>query len=94
MNAIDDVVHHNSWATARLIEHIRSLPPPTLELSAPGTFGTIGATLAHILGAERAYLARLRGRRPHLARELRTWPSLQMRRGRWARNSSIYCKPA
>jgi len=64
MNAIDDVVHHNSWATARLIEHIRSLPPATLELSAPGTFGTIGATLAHILGAERAYLARLRGETP------------------------------
>jgi uncharacterized damage-inducible protein DinB len=64
MNAIDDVVQHNSWATARLIEHIRSLPPATLDLSAPGTFGTIGATLAHIVGAERAYLARLNGETP------------------------------
>src|SRR5260370_4438628 len=64
MNAVDDVVQHNSWATARLIEHIRSLPPASLDLSAPGTFGTIGATLAHIVGAERAYLARLKGETP------------------------------
>jgi uncharacterized damage-inducible protein DinB len=64
LDAIDDVIRHNSWATARLIEHLRSMPPATLDLSAPGTFGTIGATLAHIVGAERAYLARLKGETP------------------------------
>jgi len=64
MDAIDDVIRHNSWATAQLIEHFRSMPPPTLDLSAPGTFGTIGATLAHIVGAERAYMARLKGETP------------------------------
>jgi uncharacterized damage-inducible protein DinB len=64
MNAIDVVVQHNSWATAQLIEYFRSMPPATLDLSAPGTFGTIGATLAHIVGAERAYLARLKGETP------------------------------
>ena len=64
MDAIDAVIRHNSWATAQLIEHFRSMPPATLDLSAPGTFGTIGATLAHIVGAERAYLARLKGETP------------------------------
>ncbi len=64
MNAIHDFIRHNSWATAQLIEHFRSMPPATLDLSAPGTFGTIGATLAHIVGAERAYLARLKGETP------------------------------
>jgi uncharacterized damage-inducible protein DinB len=64
MDAIDDVIRHNSWATTQLIEHFRSIPPATLDLSAPGTFGTIGATLAHIVGAERAYLARLKGETP------------------------------
>jgi uncharacterized damage-inducible protein DinB len=64
MDAIDDVIRHNCWATAQLIEHLRSMPPATLDLSAPGTFGTIGATLAHIVGAERAYLARLKGETP------------------------------
>ncbi len=64
MDAIGDVIRHNSWATAQLIEHVQSMPPATLDLSAPGTFGTIGATLAHIVGAERAYLARLKGETP------------------------------
>src|SRR5260370_36899892 len=64
MDAINDVIRHNSWATAQLIEHFRSLPPATLDLSAPGTFGTIGATLVHLVGAERAYLARLKGETP------------------------------
>src|SRR5260370_40441453 len=64
MDAINDVIRHNSWATAQLIEHFRSLPPTTLDLSAPGTFGTIGATLVHLVGAERAYLARLKGETP------------------------------
>jgi uncharacterized damage-inducible protein DinB len=64
VDAVDDIIRHNNWATAQLIEHIRSLPAATLDLSAPGTFGTIGATLAHILSAERAYVARLRGETP------------------------------
>jgi uncharacterized damage-inducible protein DinB len=64
MDAIDDVIRHNSWATARLIEHLRLMPAATLDLSAPGTFGTIGATLAHIVGAEQAYLNRLKSETP------------------------------
>jgi len=64
MDPIDDVIRHNSWATARLIDHLQPMPPATLELSVPGTFGTIGATLAHIVGAEQAYLARLKGETP------------------------------
>lgn len=64
MDALDEVIRHNTWATAQLIEHIRSLPLATLDLSAAGTFGTIGATLAHILGAEQAYVARLKGETP------------------------------
>ncbi len=64
MDAIDYVIRHNSWATAQLIEHFRCLPPAILDLSAPGTFGTIGATLVHLVGAERAYLARLKGETP------------------------------
>ena len=64
MNAIHDFIRHNSWATAQLIEHVQSMPPATLDLSAPGTFGTIGATLAHLIGAEGAYLARLKGETP------------------------------
>ena len=64
MDAVNELIRHNSWATSRLVEHLRSLPPASLELEAPGTYGQIGATLAHILMAERAYLARLKGETP------------------------------
>jgi len=64
MDAINEIIRHNSWATSRLIEHIRSMPPETVELSAPGTYGPIGETLAHLLRAERAYLAHVKGEKP------------------------------
>ncbi|HET6310899.1 MAG TPA: DinB family protein [Candidatus Nitrosotalea sp.] len=64
MDAISEIIRHNSWATARLIEHLRSMPPETLDLSAPGTYGPIGETLAHLLRAERAYLAHVKGDKP------------------------------
>ena len=53
---------HDRWATLRLFDHLAQLPPETLELDAPGTYGTIGATLEHIVDAAEAYLARLEGR--------------------------------
>jgi uncharacterized damage-inducible protein DinB len=64
MDAISEIIRHNSWATARLIDHIRSMPPETVDLSAPGTYGPIGETLAHLLRAERAYLAHVKGEKP------------------------------
>jgi uncharacterized damage-inducible protein DinB len=55
---------HDRWATLRLIDHLADLPPETLELDAPGTYGTIGATLVHIVDAAEGYLARLEDRLP------------------------------
>src|SRR5260370_30755340 len=40
------------------------MPPATLELTAPGTYGPIGATLVPLLAAERASVARLEGTTP------------------------------
>jgi uncharacterized damage-inducible protein DinB len=54
---------HHLWATQRLLERCRELTPEQLALSAPGTFGSIGATLDHLLSADRSYLSRLRGGR-------------------------------
>jgi len=64
VDATIDIIRHNSWATAQLIEHLQLMPPATLELTAPGTYGPIGATLVHLLRAERAYVARLEGKTP------------------------------
>ena len=52
-------LRHDVWATQKLIEHCRSLTPAQLELTAPGTYGTIRATLEHVVVGELRYLARL-----------------------------------
>lgn len=54
---------HHLWAAERLLEHCRALSPEQLAFSAPGTFGSIGATLDHLLSSDRSYLSRLRGGR-------------------------------
>lgn len=52
-------LHHDVWATERLVERCRALSSDQLELTVPGTYGTIRGTLEHIVGADESYLARL-----------------------------------
>jgi uncharacterized damage-inducible protein DinB len=50
---------HHLWATKRLLEHCQSLSNDQLALSSPGTYGSILATLNHLVSADRGYLSRL-----------------------------------
>ena len=59
--ALDHVLRHNAWATATLLEFCRRLDPGTLDLAAPGTYGTLGGTLQHLVGAEQWYVKLLTG---------------------------------
>ena len=52
-------MRHDVWATEKLIEHCRSLSDAQLELTAPGTYGTIRRALEHIVAADTRYLGRL-----------------------------------
>ena len=54
-------MRHDVWATEKLIAHCRKLRPDQLELTTPGTYGTIRATLAHIVSSDEGYLVRLLG---------------------------------
>ena len=47
------------WATLQLIDHCMALEPARLELSTPGTYGTIRETLTHLVGADARYQHRL-----------------------------------
>ena len=78
---------HHLWATERLLEHCRALSPDQLALTAPGTYGSIGDTLDHMLSSDRSYLSGVHGhgRTPplnaggpgplleHLARQREGW---------------------
>jgi uncharacterized damage-inducible protein DinB len=49
-------MRHDVWATEKLLERCRSLTPEQLQLTAPGTYGTIQQTFAHIVRANEGYL--------------------------------------
>jgi uncharacterized damage-inducible protein DinB len=52
---------HHLWATGKLIDHLGTLPPERLRETVPGTYGSILATLTHLVDADDRYLLRLRG---------------------------------
>lgn len=54
-------MRHGVWANEMLLERCRALAPEQLELTVPGTYGSIRSTLAHIVAAEEGYLVRLLG---------------------------------
>jgi uncharacterized damage-inducible protein DinB len=53
-----EAFRYNRWANLHLLDVCAGLSDDQLQLSAPGTYGTIAATLMHLLSAERRYLRR------------------------------------
>ena len=49
-------LRHDVWATEKLLDRCRALREDQLALTAPGTYGTIRRTLAHIVRADEGYL--------------------------------------
>jgi uncharacterized damage-inducible protein DinB len=59
-----DLAGHHAWATAELLAYCRELDDATLQATVPGTYGTIIATLQHMIDAEASYVWRLTGAWP------------------------------
>ena len=53
---LHDAMAHHIWATERLIDACEALTPEQLRAPAPGTYGPIIATLAHMVGSDGWYL--------------------------------------
>lgn len=58
---LDDAFAHHMWATLQVMDVCARLDPDQLEVTAPGTYGTILDTLRHIVGADSSYLFALTG---------------------------------
>ena len=52
-------LRHDLWATEKLLRHLRTLPAAQLELTVPGTYGSIRRTLSHLVRGDERYLVRL-----------------------------------
>jgi uncharacterized damage-inducible protein DinB len=57
-------LRHNAWATMRLLDACRALTPEQLAATAPGTFGSVLATLRHVVASEGFLRSLLTGRWP------------------------------
>jgi uncharacterized damage-inducible protein DinB len=58
-----EFLRYNRWANLRLIDACLNLATEQLASSAPGVYGSIYATLVHIIQAEARYCRRLTGLR-------------------------------
>ena len=56
-----EAFRYNRWANLHLLDVCAKLSQKQLQLTSPGTYGTIAATWQHLVGAERRYLWRLGG---------------------------------
>jgi uncharacterized damage-inducible protein DinB len=56
VRALGHVLRHNTWATGTIIDFCRARGPAVLELTAPGTFGTVYGALQHVVGGEQWYV--------------------------------------
>ena len=55
------ILGHDVWATLTQLERCETLTPAELGLTVPGAYGSIHATLAHLVAADRRYLCGITG---------------------------------
>jgi uncharacterized damage-inducible protein DinB len=59
-----ELIRYNNWANAQVFNACQALAADQLATAAPGAYGSIRDTLAHIIRAEGSYIFRLTGERP------------------------------
>jgi uncharacterized damage-inducible protein DinB len=80
-----EAFRYNKWANLHLLDVCAKLSDEQLQLTAPGTYGTITATLLHLVAAEQRYLRRLAGSEPAFS-ERESPPTLAVLRQHAARS--------
>jgi uncharacterized damage-inducible protein DinB len=81
-----EAFRYNKWANLHLLDVCAKLSEEQLQLTAPGTYGTIAATFLHLLSAEQRYLRRLIGANPDINERDAKPPSLEKLREHAARS--------
>jgi uncharacterized damage-inducible protein DinB len=77
---------HNAWANLKLLDFCEGLSDEQLDTTAIGGFGSIRATLQHIVGAEISYVNRVNGKMPAQTLRRDETPSFALMKDavRWA----------
>jgi uncharacterized damage-inducible protein DinB len=61
-----EAFRYNTWANLHLLDVCGKLTDEQLQLTAPGTYGTIAATFLHLFAGEQRYLRRIAGTKPEI----------------------------
>jgi uncharacterized damage-inducible protein DinB len=61
-----EAFRYNKWANLYLLDVCAKLTDEQLQLSAPGTYGTIAATFQHLVSGEEHYLRRVNRSEPRI----------------------------
>jgi uncharacterized damage-inducible protein DinB len=61
-----EAFRYNKWANLHLLDVCAQFTDEQLQMTAPGTYGTIASTFIHLLAAEQRYLKRLGAGEPHI----------------------------
>src|ERR687887_75129 len=56
-----ELFRHKAWATLKLIEFCQTLDAEHLDATLPGTYGSVRATLVHLVNADHGYYRSLTG---------------------------------
>jgi uncharacterized damage-inducible protein DinB len=59
-----ELIRYNNWANAQVLATCLKLTEEQVAASAPGSYGSIHATLGHLIAAEADYINRLTGNGP------------------------------
>ena len=91
--ALIEAFRYNKWANLHLLDVYATLSDEQQLLTAPGTYGTVAATLLHLLSAEQRYLKRLSGFKPDIS-EHEQAPSATTLREHAARSGDLLIEAA
>ena len=80
-----EAFRYNRWANLYLLDVCAGLTEEQLDLTASGTFGTIAATLTHMIAAEQRYCWRFEGEESRL-KESEGFPGIAALREHAARS--------
>jgi uncharacterized damage-inducible protein DinB len=89
-----EALRYNKWANLHLLGVCAKLTDEQLRLTAPGTYGTIAATLLHLFAAEQRYLRRLAGTKPDINERDPSPPSVAALREHAVRSGDLLIEAA
>lgn len=61
-----EAFRYNKWANLHLLDVCSGFSEEQLQMTSPGTYGTLAATFFHMLAAEQRYIKRLGGSEPQI----------------------------